>query len=216
MRHRSHAASGTAPALRGGASVWYSLLALSCTLAACDDKGAAAAAPDTTSRVEAVAAKATSADALKDFCDVRAEPGQGKPFHFPAVESGAPSAPAQDSLLWLNLWATWCKPCVEELPRIAQWQKQLVAKGKKLDLRFVSVDEDAQAIGAFRSAHPGMPETLHIADPSQLAPLVAELGLDSGAGLPIHVFVEKGARIRCVRAGAVLDSHYDTIASMLQ
>lgn len=187
-----------------------------CLLAACDEPGSAAGAPPPpTSRVEAVAAK-QSGDLLKEFCDVRAEPGQGKAFHFPAVESGAPAAPAQDSFMWLNLWATWCKPCVEEMPRLAGWQKQLTAKGKALDLRFVSVDEDAQAVPTFRSAHPGMPETLHIADPSQLAPLVADLGLDSGAGLPIHVFVEKGGHIRCVRAGAVLDSHFDTIASMLQ
>jgi thiol-disulfide isomerase/thioredoxin len=163
-----------------------------------------------------VAAKASGADSLKEFCDVQAPPGQGKPFHFPAVEAGAPSAPAQDSFMWLNLWATWCKPCVEELPRLADWQKQLAAKGKKVDLRFVSVDEDPQAIGAFRSAHPGMPESLHIAEASQLGPLVADLGLDTGAGLPIHVFVEKGAHVRCVRAGAVLDSHFDTIASMVQ
>lgn len=191
------------------------VLLWSCLLAACDEPGSAAAVPPPTSRVEAVAAK-QGGDLLKEFCDVRAEPGQGKSFHFPAVESGAPAAPAQDSFLWLNLWATWCKPCVEEMPRLAGWQKQLAAKGKALDLRFVSVDEDAQAVPAFRGAHPGMPETLHIADPTALAPLVAELGLDSGAGLPIHVFVEKGAHIRCVRAGAVLDSHFDTIASMVQ
>jgi thiol-disulfide isomerase/thioredoxin len=190
-------------------------LVLLCTLAACDQTGTPAP-PPASSRVEAVAAKTSGVDPLKEFCDVRAEPGQGKAFQFPAVESGAPSAPAQDSFLWLNLWATWCKPCVEELPRLADWQKQLAAKGKKVDLRFVSVDEDPQAIGMFRSAHPGIPESLHIKDPSALAPLVSELGLDTGAGLPIHVFVEKGGHIRCVRSGAVLDSHYDTIASMVQ
>jgi thiol-disulfide isomerase/thioredoxin len=191
------------------------LLLLSCALCACDEPGTGSAVPAPTSRVEAVAAK-QGGDLLKEFCDVHAEPGQGKPFHFPAVESGAPAAPAQNEFLWLNLWATWCKPCVDEMPRLASWQKELAGKGKTLDLRFVSVDEDAQAIGTFRSAHPGMPDTLHLADPAALAPLVAELGLDSGAGLPIHVFVEKGGRIRCVRAGAVLDSHYDTIASMVK
>ena len=68
----------------------------------------------------------------------------------------------------------------------------------------------------FRAEHPGVPESMHLADPKALAALVASLGLDPGAGLPIHVFVEPGARIRCVRAGAVTESHHATVMSLLQ
>jgi thiol-disulfide isomerase/thioredoxin len=193
---------------------WVLLAALVAGCCACDDSSGSAA-PVAQNRFEAVAAKASATDPLKDFCDVRAEPGQGKPFHFPVVQANAPSAPAQDSFLWLNLWATWCKPCVEEMPRIAAWQKQLAAAGKKVDIRFVSVDEDAQAVTAFRAAHPNIPESLQLADPAALAPYISEIGLDSGAGLPVHIFVEKGAHVRCVRSGGVLDSHYTTITSML-
>jgi thiol-disulfide isomerase/thioredoxin len=204
-----------APGRFGRSTRRLQLLAVLTCLGAsgCDETKSEAPHPPT-SRFEAVAAKTDTTDPLKAFCDVRAEPGQGKAFHFPAVESGA--QPDPQKFLWLNVWATWCKPCVDELPRIAAWQKQLAASGKAIDVRFLSVDENVDAVSEFRKAHPGMPESLRIADSATLGPFISEIGLDSGAGLPVHVFVEKGAHVRCVRSGAVLDSHFATITSMIQ
>ena len=115
----------------------------------------------------------------------------------------------------MNLWATWCKPCVEELPMIRAWQKQLASQGKSVAVEFVSVDETADAVKTFRAQHPDLPATTRLADPASLTALVSSLGLDSGAGLPIHVFVEPGGHIRCVRAGAVTQSHFATVSSLL-
>ena len=39
----------------------------------------------------------------------------------------------------VNFWATWCKPCVKELPLLAKWQKQYAAKG----LQVVPVSSDS-------------------------------------------------------------------------
>jgi len=181
----------------------------------CDEPASSESAP-LPGRFEAVTAAAPKQDELAGFCDVRAEAGQGKAFTFPAVQGNAPAGAGQTRALWLNLWATWCKPCIEEMPMIARWQKQLATEGKAVDIAFVSVDEDAAAVPSFRAAHPGVPESMHIADPSALAGVVAGLGLDPGAGLPIHVFVEPGAHIRCVRAGAVTESHHAVVSSLLQ
>jgi thiol-disulfide isomerase/thioredoxin len=193
---------------------------LACLLAlaavACDGGASAPPPPPPASRFEAVkAAGPTGTDPLAGFCDVRAQPQQGAAFQFPAVEGAAPAGAGQERFLWLNLWATWCKPCVEEMPMIVGWQQQLAKEGKTIDLKFVSVDDDAAAIPAFRAQHPNAPESLHIADPKALAAVISSLGLDAGAGLPIHVFVEKGGHVRCVRAGAITESHYSIIASML-
>jgi thiol-disulfide isomerase/thioredoxin len=182
-------------------------------LLACGESGAAAPPPPK-SRFEAVTAKTPSGDALAGFCDVRAEPGQGKPFKLPPLEAGATFA-AQQGPLWVNLWATWCKPCVEEMPMIGNWQKQLEGQGKRVDVRFVSVDETPELVQTFRAQHPSLPASVRLAEAAALGPLVAELGLDSGAGLPIHVFVEPSARVRCVRAGAITDSHYAIVSSLL-
>ena len=190
------------------------LLLLAVASACGDTGGGAAAVPPPKSRFEAVAAKAPTGDNLAGFCDVRAEPGQGKPFRFPALD-GAATVPAQQGMRWVNVWATWCKPCVEEMPMITTWQKQLAGEGKRLDVQFVSVDETAELVQAFRAQHPALPASFRLAEPTALAAFVAELGLDSGAGLPIHVFLEPDARVRCVRAGAITESHYAIVSSLM-
>ena len=186
--------------------------ALLLSSSACGDTGASAPAAPPKSRFEAVAASQQTTGDLAGFCDVRAEPGQGKAFAMPALD-GTP--PTQQGPRWVNVWATWCKPCVEEMPMIAAWQKQLADQGKRLDVQFVSVDDSAEAVQAFRAQHPGLPPSFRLSDPAALAGFVEGLGLDSGAGLPIHVFVDPGARVRCVRAGAVTESHFAVVSSLL-
>ncbi|MDL1892763.1 TlpA family protein disulfide reductase [Sphingobacteriales bacterium CHB3] len=46
-------------------------------------------------------------------------------------------------VLVMNFWATWCKPCVEELPEFLKLQNTHSEKG--LDVVFVSIDDDARA-----------------------------------------------------------------------
>lgn len=43
----------------------------------------------------------------------------------------------------VNFWATWCLPCREELPQLAQMQRRLGAKGMQLVV--ISVDEPEEA-----------------------------------------------------------------------
>jgi thiol-disulfide isomerase/thioredoxin len=197
----------------------HTILALAClcVLSACDANNASAPPPPPASRFEAVTAKAASpVDPLMEFCDVRAEPGLGKELHLPALE-GAPTPNANASALhWVNVWATWCKPCVEELPMLPAWQQKLAAAGKSVSLQFVSVDDSAETVTTFRTQHPNAPPSQRITDPGTLAAFIADLGLDAGAGLPLHIFVDPGAHVRCVRSGAVTEAHYSVIASMLK
>jgi thiol-disulfide isomerase/thioredoxin len=43
-----------------------------------------------------------------------------------------------DTTYILNFWATWCKPCVQELPYFLQLEKEM--KNKKIKFLFVSLD----------------------------------------------------------------------------
>ena len=49
-------------------------------------------------------------------------------------------------VLVLNFWATWCPPCIEEMPSLTAMQARL---GDHVDAIAVSVDEDAEAYNRF-------------------------------------------------------------------
>ena len=52
---------------------------------------------------------------------------------------GMPVAMAkyQGKPLILNFWATWCAPCVEEMPELSQWQQE---SGDKLNIVGIGID----------------------------------------------------------------------------
>src|SRR5271167_796442 len=52
--------------------------------------------------------------------------------------------------LVLNFWATWCPPCIQEMPSLVQLQKQL---GDKVTIIAVSEDDDDSAYKQFVRDH---------------------------------------------------------------
>jgi len=52
-------------------------------------------------------------------------------------------------LLVLNFWATWCAPCIEELPSLDQFQRQLADSG--VVVLGVSMDKDDKLYKRFLS-----------------------------------------------------------------
>jgi cytochrome c biogenesis protein CcmG, thiol:disulfide interchange protein DsbE len=51
----------------------------------------------------------------------------------------------------LNFWATWCPPCVDEMPSLEQLQKKL--QGTDITILAVSVDDDADDYHRFLKQH---------------------------------------------------------------
>jgi peroxiredoxin len=66
----------------------------------------------------------------------------------------------------LNFWATWCPPCVEEMPSLVEMQRKMKAKG--VTVVAVSIDEDVDAYRAFLKEH--SVELLTVRDPAQKTP----------------------------------------------
>jgi thiol-disulfide isomerase/thioredoxin len=186
-----------------------SALTLSILLVACgkDDPG------PQPSRVEGAKTSAPKTASTEAFCDVHAADDKGPALAVPALAGGAAAPGVQSGhWLWLNVWATWCKPCIEEMPRIAKWREKL---GKKIDLAFVSVDEKDDDIAAFRKAHADAPESVRLADPAKQTDWFKQLGLDAGSPIPIHVFVSPAGHIRCARAGGVREQDFAAIERLL-
>lgn len=63
----------------------------------------------------------------------------------------------------LNFWATWCAPCVEEVPSLVEMQQRMKSKG--VEVVAVSVDDDASAYHQFVKQH--TVDLLTIRDPRQ-------------------------------------------------
>ncbi len=188
------------------------LIAIGALAAAACDKDSPA---PPTSRVESASGVARKVASTESFCDVHTATDNGPMLSFPPL-AGTPAPPAQAGhWQWINVWATWCKPCVDELPRLARWHDKLVAAGRQVDFGFVSVDENDADVEAFRKAHPGAPASARLADPSKQTAWFTALGLDAGSPIPIHVFVSPTGHIRCARAGGVREQDYAAIERLL-
>jgi peroxiredoxin len=93
----------------------------------------------------------------------------------PRIGSSAPDFTVQDSqnkvtlsqfhgqVVVLNFWATWCAPCVEEIPSLVAMQRRMKEKG--VTVLAVSVDVDEGAYRQFVKDH--NVNLLTVRDPDQ-------------------------------------------------
>ena len=93
----------------------------------------------------------------------------------PHIGSAAPDFTVQDSdrslklsdfrgqIVVLNFWATWCPPCVEEMPSLVEMQRRMQAKG--ITVVAISVDVDQGAYNQFLKDH--YVNLLTVRDPDQ-------------------------------------------------
>ena len=89
----------------------------------------------------------------------------------------------------LNLWATWCAPCVEEMPTLDQLQQQLA----DVDVVVVALSLDRggpQAVRAFFEEH----EIEHLE--VYVDPTMQAQGGFSVIGLPTTIIIDKEGRER--------------------
>lgn len=93
----------------------------------------------------------------------------------PRIGSAAPDFTVQDAdrkvslnelkgkIVVLNFWATWCPPCIEEMPSLVRMQQQLRPKG--VEVLAISIDVDEAAYHKFLKEH-GV-DLLTVRDPDQ-------------------------------------------------
>ena len=208
-------------------------------LAACDgDKTAVPPPPSMTGRSNAVAARetATASPSGAVTIGVTSARPAGPPRQLCAGQSPRPApkgalktAAAADATappasiplgvgkwVWINLWAAWCAPCKEEMPRIVAWQEKLRAAGVLIDLAFVSLDDDERQTHRFLDAQPpgGVRATYFLPEGERPAWLAA-LGLKGSTQLPVQTLVAPSGQVACVIEGAVEDRDYPAIAAFV-
>jgi thiol-disulfide isomerase/thioredoxin len=178
-------------------------------LVACDQADPPAPAP----RVDIAKSPPQKPDkTVEAFCDVYPAADQAPAFVWPKL-TGAPPGPVK-TWRWVNIWATWCKPCVEEIPRIGKWKPKLAAAGRQFDFVLVSADESDSDLADYQKDHADTQKTLRVADVATLETWAKQIGVGKPI-LPIHVFVDANDKVRCVRGGSVRDQDYPAIERLL-
>jgi cytochrome c biogenesis protein CcmG/thiol:disulfide interchange protein DsbE len=94
----------------------------------------------------------------------------------------------------LNFWATWCAPCVEEVPSLVEMQRRMKAKG--VTVLAVSIDADQSAYQRFVKDH--NVNLLTVRDPGQKSN-----GLYGTSVFPETFIIDRNGVVRRKFIGAV-------------
>jgi len=94
----------------------------------------------------------------------------------------------------LNFWATWCAPCLSEVPRFAEWQRKYGGRG--LQIVGVSMDDDEAPVRkACRKLKVNYPVVM---GDEKLGELFGGI-----LGLPVTFVIDGNGRIRFRHDGAI-------------
>jgi thiol-disulfide isomerase/thioredoxin len=113
-------------------------------------------------------------------------------FSLPLLgEDGRPGAEISlasltDKVVLVNFWATWCKPCEDEIPAMERLYQSL--SGDAFELVAISVDEDSEPVAKFR-------ERLGMHFPIALDPTQNASRAYQTTGYPESILVDRGGEM---------------------
>lgn len=93
----------------------------------------------------------------------------------------------------LNFWASWCGPCLVEMPAFARWQKQYGAD--RFQVIGVSMDDSATPAAATVAR-------LHLDYPVLMGDAYLGLAYGGVLGLPMTFLIDRDGKIRAKYQGA--------------
>ncbi|PTU67523.1 thiol:disulfide interchange protein [Chromobacterium sp. Panama] len=119
----------------------------------------------------------------------------GAPASLPALAGGKPMV--------LNLWASWCPPCLREMPLLQDAQRQ------RTDVRFVFANQGEDEVAVREFFHKQPLRLRHVLlDPA------GALGREYGsAALPTTLFFDARGQLQTIHLGELSEA---TLASKLQ
>src|SRR3989344_3422273 len=129
------------------------------------------------------------------FWDVHFDTPEGTPFNWAGLQ-GKP--------LLLNFWATWCPPCVKEMPELDRFRREFSAAGWQVV--GLAIDGPTPVKEFLTKVKVGFGVALAGFGGTELA---QTLGNTAG-GLPFTVLIDAQGRIRHRKMGA---THFDELAA---
>jgi thiol-disulfide isomerase/thioredoxin len=121
-----------------------------------------------------------------------------------AIEGSVPLAGYGGKVVLLNFWATWCAPCVAELPSLDRLQAEMSSKG--IEVVAVSVDDaDVDRVVPFLGAL-GIRHLTPFVDPLHRIAYFSTDGADIAPfalyALPISYVIDPTGRVRGYMPGS--------------
>ncbi|HET6268415.1 MAG TPA: TlpA disulfide reductase family protein [Acidobacteriota bacterium] len=98
----------------------------------------------------------------------------------------------QNKIVVINFWATWCEPCVEEIPVLIKLHKQY-SKVKWVGISMDDSDQQAE-VQKFAAAH-HMDYELYLRNGSKFEDMVNSMDPDWIGGLPATFVFRDGKRV---------------------
>ena len=120
-----------------------------------------------------------------DFAAVKPVDGTGQP---------ADMVPYRGKALLVNLWATWCAPCIKELPSLGMLQQDL--GGEQFQVVTIAIDErDPTKIEPFLAQH-GATNLPVLIDRDRTIEKVAKI-----IALPTSLLVDRDGKVKAMVTG---------------
>jgi thiol-disulfide isomerase/thioredoxin len=95
-------------------------------------------------------------------------------------------------IVYADLWATWCGPCREELPKAKEIQRQF-ADNKQVAFLYVSVDTETEKWKTFLTKDPDFKGThINISDDAQISQLYKDYQM---SGVPTYLLIDQEGKI---------------------
>jgi len=183
-------------------------------LSGCPDGGKPKPPPTTGGRTAAVQAPT---DLGSGFCE-KTWPPNARRFARPTerpLPAGVERASQKGAWTWVNVGATWCVPCIEEMSLLARWRSAMSREGSPFALELWTIDAAADAEKLKARVEQGLPGPVHWLPQAAIDPFFAHLGVQKGTPIPIHALVDPTGHLRCVRVGAIHGRDYGQVKQVL-
>ena len=108
-----------------------------------------------------------------------------------------------DTLRVFNFWATWCKPCVEELPAFEKLHKNL--SGKKVKVLLISMDfaEDLETRVKPFVLKKKIRSIVWLLDDIKYNKWIGKIDPDWGGAIPVTLFLRSSSNYRYFHEGSI-------------
>jgi thiol-disulfide isomerase/thioredoxin len=174
----------------------------------CDEKNTDGPAPERFASVKKkVDAKAST------FCEKTWGPKEKK-FTPAVTRAWGGKWDRPEGWTWVNLWATWCKPCVEEMGLLNRWNEAFEREQLHVSFDLLSIDEGDADLDSWQKKNLAG-HISWIKSQEDFTAFLEGLGVDKNAAIPIHVLVDPAGYLRCVRVGSIHQENYGAVRALI-